>query len=132
MLIPALHFYGNCEEAMTLYEKAFDTKADEIVCHCDYDPENYAGDMQISHASMKIRGQTVFLNDNEMLVDKNNLHSFPVHLILYFQTEEELLACYEILKNDDATSHPFVKTSYSALTGNFTDKFGMLWGFMVA
>ncbi|MCL2409897.1 MAG: VOC family protein [Oscillospiraceae bacterium] len=125
MLIPHLHFCGNCKEAISLYEKAFNTKV-------DYDPEKYAGDMQISHASMKIHGQTVFLNDNDMLVNKDNPHSFPVHLIVYFQTAEELLACYEILKDDNATIHPFVKTSYSALVGNFTDKFGMLWGFMVA
>lgn len=46
MLIPHLHFYGNCEEAITLYE------------------------------------------------------------------------------------NPFTKSPYSELTGNFIDKFGVLWGFM--
>ena len=132
MLIPALHFTGNCEEAIALYEKAFNTKAEGVVRHCDYDPVNYAGDRQISHASMKINGQTVFLNDNEELVDKNNPNSFPVHLFVYFQTADEMLACYEILKDDSATENPFVKTSYSTLIGNFTDKFGMLWGFIVA
>jgi len=131
MLIPALHFCGNCEEAIALYEKAFNTKAEDIVRHCDYDPVNYAGDRQISHSSMKIHGQTVFLNDYDELVNKDNPHSFPVHVILYFQTEEELLACYEILKDEKATNHPFIKTPYSSLCGNFTDKVGMLWGFMV-
>ena len=70
MLIPALHFSGDCERALALYEKAFNTKAEGIVRHCDYDPANYAGDRQISHSSMKIHGQMVFLNDNEELVDK--------------------------------------------------------------
>jgi len=131
MLIPALHFTGNCEKAIALYEKAFNTKAEDVVRHTEYDPVNYAGDMQITHASMKIHGQTVFLNDNDDLVNKDNPQSFPVHLILNFPTVEALLSCYEILKDDSATGHPFEKTSYSALCGNFSDKFGMLWGFMV-
>jgi len=132
MIIPCLHFNGDCEDAIALYEKAFGTKAKDIVRHCDYDPANYAGDMQISHASMKIHGQTVFLNDNDEMVKTARPDGFPVHLILYFQTAEELLECYEILTDDSATGHPFVKTSYSALCGNFADKFGMLWGFMVS
>ena len=132
MLIPCLHFCGDCDEAIALYEKAFDTKVDDILRYSDYDPENYAGDNRISHASMKINGQTVFLNDNEEMFSGNEItHNFPVHVILYFQTTEELLACYEILKNDNQKSNPFVKTAYSELCGNFKDKFGMLWGFMV-
>ena len=133
MLIPHLHFYGDCEKAIALYEKAFDTKVDEIIRHCEYDPEKYAGDMQISHASMKIHGQTVFLNDNEdMFGSKNISLNFPVHIIIYFQTVEELLACYEIMKDDSMANSPFVKTLYSELVGNFKDKFGILWGFMVS
>ena len=132
MLIPHLHFLGECEKAIRLYEKAFKTKVDEIVRHSDYDPENYAGDKRISHANMKIHGQIVFLNDNDdMFGNKDISVNFPVHLIIYFKTAEELLECYEILKDEASTSFPFTKTSYSELVGNFKDKFGMLWGFMV-
>jgi PhnB protein len=120
MLIPHLHFCGNCEEAIVLYEKAFNTKVDEISC---------ADNKRVDNASMKIHGQTIFLNDNEMLREKEISHHFPVHLIIQFNNKEELLACYEILK--DKNENPFVKTSYSELVGNFTDKFGIVWGFMV-
>ncbi|MCL2023994.1 MAG: VOC family protein [Oscillospiraceae bacterium] len=133
MLIPHLHFRGNCEEAIALYEKAFNTKVDEIVYHCDYDPKKYAGDRRISHANMKIREQIVFLNDNDcMFGNEDTSINFPVHLIIQFQTTGELLACYDVLKDESTTSNPFVKTPYSELVGNFKDKFGMLWGFMVA
>ena len=121
-LIPHLHFRGNCENAIALYEKAFNTKVKDISCW----------DGGINHASMKIHKQTVFLNDNDMLVREDNPFHFPVHIIIQFKTEKELLACYEILKDGSEASPPFKKTSYSALVGNFTDKFGMLWGFMVA
>ena len=131
MLIPHLHFCGDCEEAITLYEKAFNTKVSEIVRNHDYAPNEYAEDTQIAHASMKIHGQTVFLNDYEFFANKENSSNFPMHLIIQFQTAKELLACYEVLKNDNATDYPFEKTSYSELVGNFADKFGMWWGFMV-
>jgi PhnB protein len=131
MLIPHLHFRGNCEDAIKLYEKAFNTKVIEIVRNHDYNPEECAGDTQIAHASMKIHGQTIFLNDNEFFVKKESSFNFPVHLIIQFETIEELLACYDILKNDNISECPFEKTSYSELVGNFADKFDIWWGFMV-
>ena len=132
MLIPHLHFSGDCEKAIALYEKAFNAKVDEIVRNHDYDAEKYADDTKIAHASMKIHGQTVFLNDNEFFANKENSSDFPVHLIVEFQNANELLYCYEILKNDRETGHPFVSTQYSELVGNFADKFGIWWGFMIA
>ena len=123
MLIPHLHFYGECKKAIALYEEAFNTKVESI---------DYADDNRINHASMKIHGQTVFLNDNDSMFGIKDISlNFPVHIIIYFETTEELLTCYEILKDDSTTGNPFVKTSYSELVGNFKDKFGMLWGFMV-
>jgi PhnB protein len=122
MLIPHLHFCGECAEAIALYEEAFNTKIDNI---------DYYVDKSINHASMKIHGQTVFLNDNDFFANKEKSSNFPVHLIIQFQTAEKLLSCYNILKNDSETNHPFVKTPYSELVGNFADKFGMWWGFMV-
>ena len=128
MLIPHLHFCGNCEKAIDLYEKAFNTKASEIVRNQD----EYAGGTQIAHANMEIHGQIVFLNDNEFFANKDNSSGFPIHLIIQFQTASELLECYEILKNDNTKNHPFEKAEYSELVGNFADKFGIWWGFMVA
>ena len=123
MVIPHLHFYGDCKKAIDLYEKAFHTKADDI---------EYFNDTHISHASMKIHGQTVFLNDNDTMFNVKDISlNFPVHIIICFQTAEKLLACYEILKDGNEASSPFVKTSHMELGGNFKDKFGMLWGFMV-
>ena len=123
MLVPHLHFLGDCKKAIALYEEAFDTKVDDI---------HYADDHRIIHASMKIHGQTVFLNDNDDMFSVKDISlNFPVHIIIYFKTTQELLACYEILKDDSIVSSPFTKAPYSELVGNFKDKFGMLWGFMV-
>lgn len=49
MLIPHLHFDGNCMEAIDLYEKAFNTKVDT-------ESIDYMSDgKKIAHAIMKIQ-----------------------------------------------------------------------------
>ena len=120
MLIPMLHFCGDCAEAIALYEKAFNTKI-KYVEHRD--------DGKIIHAEMDIYGQKVFLNDR--FGNKEKSLDCAVHLALTFRTVDELLACYENLKEGGNMIDPFTETPYSKLVGNFMDRFGVLWGFMV-
>ena len=128
MLIPHLHFCDNCEEAIAVYEKAFDTKAESIVYNRDYAPDEYPEDNRIAHAVMNIHGQKVFLNDR--FGNKDKSLNCAVHLIVMFKSAEELLACYEFFKEESTIIDPFTKLPYSELSGNFVDKFGVQWGFM--
>ena len=128
MLIPHLHFCGNCEEAIAIYEKAFHTKAESIVYNRDYAPNKYPGDNRIAHAVMNIHGQKVFLNDR--FGNKDKSLNCAVHLIVMFPSVEELLACYEFFKEESTIIDPFTKLPYSELAGTFVDKFGVQWGFM--
>ena len=121
MLITHLHFGGDCADAIALYEKAFDTKA------YDYD----YGSNGIAHARMKIHGQMIWLNDVKEHMKSGFGIDCSTHFVLTFNTPEELLACYENFKMDDNAPAPFHETPYSKLVGNFMDKFGVLWGFMV-
>lgn len=128
MLIPHLHFCDNCEEAIAIYEKAFNTKAESIVYNRDYAPNEYPDDNRIAHAVMNIHGQKVFLNDR--FGNKDKSLNCAVHLIVMFASVEELLACYEFFKEESTIIDPFTKLPYSELAGNFVDKFGVQWGFM--
>ena len=128
MLIPHLHFCDNCEEAIAIYEKAFNTKAESIVYNRDYAPNEYPDDNRIAHAVMNIHGQKVFLNDR--FGNKDKSLNCAVHLIVMFSSVEELLACYEFFKEGSTIIDPFTKLPYSELAGNFVDKFGVQWGFM--
>ena len=128
MMIPHLHFCGNCEEAIAIYEKAFNTKAESIVYNRDYAPDEYPDDNRIAHAVMNIHGQKVFLNDR--FGNKDKSLNCAVHLIVMFASVEELLACYEFFKEESTIIDPFTKLPYSELAGNFVDKFGVQWGFM--
>jgi uncharacterized glyoxalase superfamily protein PhnB len=122
MLIPILHFDGNCADVIKLYETVFDT----IATGHDYNDSN-----KILHAEMTIHGQKIYLNDAKAFIKNTFNIDCASHLALTFNTSEELLACYHKLKPDDANVIPFVKTAYSELVGNFMDKFGVLWGFMI-
>lgn len=129
MLIPHLHFCEDCEEAIALYEKAFDIKAETIVRNCDYAPDECKDDNKIAHAVIHIHGQKVFLNDR--FGNKEKSLNCAVHLIVMFQTVKDLLACYEFFKEGSTIIDPFVELPYSKLAGNFIDKFGVQWGFMI-
>lgn len=128
MLIPHLHFCGDCEKAIALYEKAFNTKAEGVVRNSDYAPDECEGDNGIAHAAMRIHGQEIFLNDR--FGNKDRSLDCAVHLIVMFPGVEELLACYEHFKKGSTVIDPFEELPYSKLAGNFIDEFGVQWGFM--
>ena len=128
MLIPHLRFCGDCEEAIVVYEKAFNTKAESVVYNRDYAPDECSDDNGIAHAVMNIHGQKIFLNDR--FGNKDKSLNCAVHLIVMFTSVEELLACYEFFKEESTIIDPFEQLPYSELSGNFIDKFGVQWGFM--
>ncbi len=129
MLIPHLHFNGNCIEAISFYEKAFKTKADCVIRNSDYDPVNCKDDDRIAHAEMHIHGQLVYLNDR--FGKKDNSTDIAVHLIVTFKNKADLLACYGLMKEESITIDPLETLPYTQLAVQFIDKFGVQWGFMV-
>lgn len=129
MLIPHLHFCGDCREAIAVYENAFCTNAENIVHNCDYAPDECEGDGGIAHAEMRIHGQKVFLNDR--FGNRDRTANCAVHLIITFPSREELLAAYAFLSDGSTTIDPLEQLPYSELSVCFIDRFGVQWGFMV-
>lgn len=128
MIIPHLHFDGDCKQAIALYETAFSIKTESVVYSHQYDPSQPISD-RIAHAVMKIHGQTVFLNDR--FGNKDRTTDCAVHLIVVFNNKTALLSCYEVLKADSITVDPLEELPYSPLAVQFIDRFGVQWGFMV-
>jgi len=86
MIIPHFHFYGDCADAITIYEKAFNTKVEDVEYR----------DNEVAHAEMNIHGQKVYLNDR--FGNKDKALDCAIHIIVTFPSVEELIACYESLK----------------------------------
>jgi len=127
MLIPHLHFNGNCKEAIALYEKAFCTKVEEIVLNRDYSPD--CNDDKIAHAYMYIHGQQVFLNDR--FGKKDTTTDIATNLIVTFKNESDFLSCYNVMKENSITIDPLQALPYSPLVVQFIDEFGVQWGLMI-
>ena len=121
MLAIHFHFGGRCDEAIKLYEKAFETKIDFI------DRNGMGG---VLHAEMHIHGQRVMINDNYGSKG-NSTEDFAIQMVPIFKTEEQLLHCYEILQDQAISVSPPEKAFYSPLTAGVTDRFGIRWGLMV-
>ena len=120
MVIPHLHFCGDCKEAIALYERAFHTRAEHIECGAD--------GQRVAHASMRMQGQLVYLNDRFGNGDRTL--DCAVHMIVTFETVGQLRACLSILQQGGREVDAFHQTPYSRLCGNVMDKFGVLWGLM--
>lgn len=124
MLIPHLHFSGECYQAMEMYVKAFDATINEIIF---IDKEST--EKGVLHAEMSIHGQRVMLNDNR---SEECAIAFPyVQLIVTFDNEAELKKAFEILKDEQKVIIPMKATDFTACTVGFWDKYGIRWGFMV-
>jgi Uncharacterized protein conserved in bacteria len=135
MIIPHLHFCGNCRRAIAKYEAAFNTRAEDVISSGEYARDashkalNSYDDDGIAHAVMHIHGQKIYLNDR--FGNKNKTLDCAVHLIVTFATADELLACFAVFAENATVIDPFETLPYSELAGNFIDEFGVQWGFMV-
>lgn len=98
MLIPHLHFNGNCKEAISFYEKAFNVKADCVIYESDYAPADGKNGARVAHAEMHIHGHKIYLNDR--FGKKDTSTDIAVHLIVTFQNKTDLLSCYEKMKEN--------------------------------
>ena len=125
MIVPHLHFTGNCEEAISSYEKAFQTKAHTIVSNRQHGSDEDG----IAHAEMLIHGQIVMLNDR--FGKKDATTNIAVNLVVLFPSAKELSDCYELLQENCTIVDTMQKLPYSELFVQFIDKFGVQWCFMV-
>ena len=114
MLIPHLHFCGNCAEAIALYEKAFNTKTDVLFL-------NGNGDGSVGHAEMSIHGIRVMLNDR--FGNKDKTTDCAIALIVTFESTAKLLACYTVLNPGSIVIDPPKKLSYTELGLQFIDRY---------
>jgi len=121
MLVTHFHFGGRCDEAISFYENAFNTKADFI-------DRNETGG--VLHAEMHILGQRVMMNDYYGSKG-NNTEDFAIQIVPIFKSKEQLLDCYEKLKDEAIYASTPTQVFYSPLVADITDKFGIRWGLMV-
>jgi len=127
---PYLAFNGNCSEAIALYEKAFNSKASEVMRHGDAPPsEGYTPapgtENLIMHATIPVGESGLMVCDSpgETYNFGNGGASFHVAM----DDEDCLKAAFDILKEGGTVEMAPEKTFWSNCFCSLTDKFGVWW-----
>ena len=133
IVTPNFHFLGDCEEAINMYEKAFETKVDFILRYSDAKREDLNFKLTeeqkklVYHAEMKIGFQRIMLSDNitQKIIKGNNFF-----LTITFDTKEYVERAFNILSENGIIIAPLQSTTYSSCFSNLIDKFGIRWTLM--
>ena len=132
-IVPTLHFNGEGAEAIALYEKAFQTKADFILRYTDRNEADWSEPIPaeqknyIYHAEMHIGGQRFMFSDNS-IPDYSRTQNY--FLTVIFDMAAEVRCAYEVMKDGCTIIAPMHSTTYSACAVSLVDQFGVRWGLM--
>lgn len=132
-ITPNFNFAGQCEEAIALYQKAFRAQIGCLLRYADanaadWDKPLEAGrEKYIYHAELLINGQRMMMCDN---LDVPFQKSTALSLVVTFDTKDEVMRAYDIMREGSETIYPVHSTTYSSCTVTFIDRFGFRWGLM--
>jgi len=130
---PVFNFSGRCEEAMSLYEKAFGATTKFIMRYSDADTRDWQIPLtddqknMVYHAEMYIGNQRLMFSD---IIEFDLSQGTSLFLTITFEDAESVKRVYEILKEGSTTVYPMTSTTYSSCIVSLIDKFGFRWGLM--
>ena len=133
IITPNFNFVGRCEEAIVLYQKAFNAKVGCLLRYSDANKDDWDKKLTpeqenyIYHAELFIGDQRIMMCDN---MDVNLVKSTALSLTVTFDTKDEVKQAYEVLQEDSETVYHMQSTTYSSCMVVFIDKFGFRWGLM--
>ena len=131
-VVPNLHFNGNCEQAIVLYEQAFETQRTVFLRYKDANPldgeheTNAASQEYVYHAEMLIGQRRIMLNDHV----GDSPSGINISLLILFDHVEEVKKAYEILKAEARILTPMTETTYSNCFVSLVDRYGVRWELM--
>ncbi|MBL1225048.1 VOC family protein [Enterococcus sp. BWR-S5] len=134
IVTPTFNSNGQCEEAIQLYQKAFNAKVDFLLRYSDADPRDFDDPLTeeqknyVYHAEIYIGEQRVMFSD--IIGSDHLMKSTSLFLTVTLDSAEEVKKAYEIMKNGSTTIYPLQSTTYSSCFVSFVDKFGFRWGIM--
>lgn len=133
LITPNFNFNGYCEEAIHLYKKAFNGKIGCFLRYSEAKKEDFDRELSeeekryIYHAELTIGNQRIMMCDN---LDVPFTTSLSLSLTITFDTKEQVIHAYDILKEGSTTIYPLEGTTYSSCRVVFVDRFGFRWGLM--
>lgn len=132
IITPNFNFYGGCEEAIKLYQKAFGAKIGCLLRNSDADARDY-DESNAEHKDLVYHAE-IFIGEHRlMMCDNMNVELAPgtaLSLVVTFDTKAEVLRAYDALKDGCTLIYPVHSTTYSSCEVVLIDKFGFRWGLM--
>jgi len=125
MLIPTIHFAGNCHEIIEFYKQIVGAEVLQIAYAKDAPPE-FAAEIPpnfIMHSEIKIFGTVVALTDGCEKPPTENNHTFTV----IFDTAEEVADVFNKLAVGGKIIEPLAQQFWADLSGMLTDRYGVNW-----
>ena len=129
--VPAMNFNGQCREAMELYRQAFSGEITALLTYGQANDPAYALTEEqkdwIYHGELTFGDQRIIMSDH---VDMQFETSYMTFLTVMMETREQVIAAWEIMKEDSTVIYPLASTFYSSARVVFVDRFGIRWGIM--
>lgn len=126
---PYIYFYGECQNAVDLYSKAFKTQAKGIMRFGDIPPNPNMPPIPDEQKNWVMQA-TIELGDNLIRLSdsfqKTNLEGSRVSITIEGSTEE-IKHAFSVLEEDGKVINPLSKTFFSPCYGSLIDKFGVQW-----
>jgi len=133
---PFLPFYGQCANAIALYEKAFGAKVIELLRYSDANPkdrdkegiaESDTDKNLVYHAQIKIGNQRIRMWD---AAGDGSPKEPSMSILVTFETADAVKAAHEIMSEGATIVDPMCSTTYSSCCVSLIDKFGVHWWLM--
>ena len=134
-IVPLLLFENNCEDAIRVYQEAFNADLSVMMKYSDANTENDEFVLKnesekelIYHAQLDFNGQRIILADN--LFDKQP-RGHTIYLVAFFKTEIAVRRAFDILSDEAIILSEPKSLDYTPCVAGLIDKFGIRWDLMV-
>ncbi|NLW77980.1 MAG: VOC family protein [Ruminococcaceae bacterium] len=131
---PYLTYNGNCQEAITLYKRAFKTEVIQIMRFSDLPPnpdfaipEDYLN--RVVQCTLQFGDDFIRMSDCGPGQPLNDPESERISLAIEAGVDVVQYA-FGVLAEDGRVGMPLAKTFYSPCAGVVFDKFGVMWNFV--
>ena len=125
MLIPTIHFAGNCNEIIEFYKQTVNAKV-KMIAYAKDAPAEISAKMPpnfVMHSEIEIFDTVVALTDGCEKPPSAINYTFTV----IFDTADEVTSAFNSLSEGANITEPLAKQFWADMTGSLTDRYGVNW-----
>ena len=135
IVTPNLRFNGQCEEAIVVYQKAFDAKIGCLLRCSDRDTRDWNAELTkeqenyVYHAEIYFGGARIMMSDNDKPVPNQGVNT-SCSLTVTFESADEVRRAYDEIKDGAEIVSPIRSKTYSSCHVSLIDRYGVRWSLM--